>query len=51
MKKTQQIKISETVRVVVNNLEDGRIIYTLESALFGKWTPCGQTVEYTNVPA
>lgn len=48
---TKIIKISDTVQVTVTNLDDGRIHYQLESSLFGRWIPCGETIEYTNVPA
>jgi hypothetical protein len=45
------VYITDTVRVNINILDDGRILYQLESALFGRWIPCGNCVEYTNVPA
>jgi len=48
--KTYNIEIAPTVRVNVNEMPDGRILYQLESALFGKWVPCGNCTEYTNVP-
>jgi len=45
------VYINDSVRVNINALEDGRIVYQLESALFDRWVPCGNCVEYTNVPA
>jgi hypothetical protein len=51
--KATNVYIADTVRVNINTLDNGQILYQLESylSIVGRWIPCGKCVEYTNVPA